>query len=130
MAVTTGTVNGALDERERAALTAVAIGLSHEQAARRVGLSERRFRRILAHAVAKLGATETIHAVALAALTGEIDPAHVRARTCPVYPEPVPQEIRAWAREKGIDCPPRGKVPAHVHTQYEADLLASRRRSQ
>lgn len=119
-----------LTDRERAALTAVAIGLPQEQAARRVGLSERRFRRVLADAVGKLGATETIHAVALAAASQQIDPEHLRVRTCPIYPEPIPKDMRAWAAERGIDCPARGPVPASVRSKYEAAVLAERRQRQ
>ncbi|MGH3240881.1 MAG: hypothetical protein ACRDNL_10890 [Spirillospora sp.] len=105
-----------LAERERAALTAVAIGLPHEQAARRVGMSPRAFRRVLASAVEKVGATETIHAVAIAAATGQIDPADIHARTSPLYPEPIPKDMRAWAAERGVRCPARGPIPGHVRT--------------
>lgn len=28
--------------------------------------------------------------------------------------------IRAWARENGVDCPDRGRIPAPVREQYEA----------
>ncbi|MFI0406623.1 antitoxin Xre-like helix-turn-helix domain-containing protein [Actinomadura sp. 3N508] len=116
-----------LDDRERAALTAIAIGLPQEQAARRVGLSTRTFRRVLAGAAEKLGATETIHAVALAAATGQIDHAHIQARTSPLYPAPIPKDVRAWAAERGVHCPPRGPIPCDLRSQYEADVLSSRR---
>ncbi|MBO2461143.1 Lsr2 family DNA-binding protein [Actinomadura violacea] len=131
MTTPTSTASAAeLTERERAALTAVAIGLPHEVAARHVGMADRPFRRVLAGAARKLGAAETIHAVAIAAALGQIRVDDLRARTCPIYPTPLPRDIRAWAAEHGIPCPARGPIPSHVRSQYEADTLAQRRRQQ
>lgn len=30
-----------------------------------------------------------------------------------------PQEIRAWAKERGIDCPQYGRIPIDIRQQYE-----------
>ncbi|WP_433233805.1 LuxR C-terminal-related transcriptional regulator [Actinomadura nitritigenes] len=75
-----------LDERERAALTAIAIGLTTVAAAHRMGISDRTVRRAVAAAAAKLGAADRTHAVALAALTGQLDPRRIRSRTLPAWP--------------------------------------------
>jgi hypothetical protein len=37
------------------------------------------------------------------------------------------QDIRAWAKEQGIDLSERGRIPASVSRQYEADVRAARR---
>jgi hypothetical protein len=34
--------------------------------------------------------------------------------------EPAPKDVRAWARDQGIDVPARGKVPDDVVEQYKA----------
>jgi nucleoid-associated protein Lsr2 len=37
------------------------------------------------------------------------------------------QDIRAWAREQGIELSERGRIPASVTQQYEADVRTARR---
>ena len=34
--------------------------------------------------------------------------------------EPAAREVRAWAKEQGLDVPERGKVPADLVEQYKA----------
>ncbi|WP_242890765.1 Lsr2 family protein [Actinomadura litoris] len=130
MSTPTATLAAELTERERAALTAVAIGLPQDVAARQIGVADRVFRRILVAASRKLDAAETIHAVAIAAATGQISMGDLRARTCPIYPTPLPCDIREWAAEHGIACPARGPIPAHIRSQHDAATLAQRRRKQ
>lgn len=36
----------------------------------------------------------------------------------PADDEPSPATVRAWAKDQGIDVPPRGRVPAEVIEQY------------
>ncbi len=35
-------------------------------------------------------------------------------------PEPDPKDVRAWAKERGIEVPSRGALPAEVVEQYQA----------
>ncbi|WP_030387048.1 Lsr2 family protein [Streptomyces sp. NRRL S-241] len=51
-----------------------------------------------------------------AALTGK---SGATARTAPVR-DYVPAEVRAWAREAGVFCPPNGIVPKPVLAQWRA----------
>jgi Lsr2 len=34
--------------------------------------------------------------------------------------QPTAREIRDWAREQGLDCPPHGPIPDDVRRAYEA----------
>jgi len=36
----------------------------------------------------------------------------------PADDEPSPATVRAWAKDQGIDVPPRGRVPAELVEQY------------
>lgn len=84
-----------LDRRHIAALTAVAIGLTGEAAARRYGIASRNLRRVTAEATRRLGAASPVHAAVLATLAGYLDPEHIRARTLPhVRPEDL--DRRMW----------------------------------
>lgn len=76
-------------ERETVALTACAIGLTHDAAATHLLISFRTYRRYLRFAQIHLAAASTVHAVALAAATGQLDPEHLRNRTCPPWPTEV-----------------------------------------
>ena len=76
----------ALDERQVCALTAYAIGPTQPQAARLLGICERSVRRYLTTATTALEATSPVHALALAAARGLIDPDHLRLRTPPPWP--------------------------------------------
>jgi Lsr2 len=64
------------------------------------------------------------HAEQLAELVYPADQApaaRFRAPAAPPAPPAAPPsdaEVRAWAREAGVGCPPRGKVPAAVMTAY------------
>ncbi|MGI5201682.1 Lsr2 family DNA-binding protein [Spirillospora sp. CA-108201] len=107
-------------------LTTSAIGLSQDQAAHHLGMSARTFRRVLATAADKLGATGPVHAVALAALGGHLDPDRVRTQTAPPRTTPTPTQVRAWAAAAGIPCPPR-RIPARVYAEYEAAALKAHR---
>lgn len=86
----TGPAPVELTPRERVALTAVAMGLTQTAAARRLGTSDRTFRRALASALERLGARSPAHAVALAAVAGQVDLERVRDRRLPAWP-PDPQ---------------------------------------
>lgn len=33
---------------------------------------------------------------------------------------PSPADVRAWAREAGVDCPKKGRIPKDVFAAYEA----------
>lgn len=76
-------------ERELVALTACAIGLTYQAAAQSLHISQRTFTRYLRYAQIRLNAASTIHAVALAAAARELDPEHLRKRTCPPWPTAV-----------------------------------------
>lgn len=34
-------------------------------------------------------------------------------------PQATPQQIRDWAKKRGIECPQMGRVPIHIRQQYE-----------
>ncbi len=72
-----------LEPRHIAVLTAIAIGLTADTAARHLGISDRTMRRHTAEAARLLGAHCTQHAVSLAILDGHINPGHIRNRTLP-----------------------------------------------
>jgi DNA-binding NarL/FixJ family response regulator len=76
-----------LNPDEVAALTAFAVGLTFEAAARRLDVGSSTVRRQQRAAADKLHAVNVTHAVALAVALavadGIIDAAHVRARTVP-----------------------------------------------
>lgn len=75
--------SAALTADEVAALTAYAIRLTYDAAARRLKVAPSTLRRRQRTAVTNLGAVDVIHAVAIAARAGILDPAHLRARTLP-----------------------------------------------
>lgn len=90
-----------LTERQRVALTAMACGLSHAAAGRRLGTSGRTLRRALIEAVDALGARSVMHAVALAVDAGLLDMRHIRERTTPRWPATPVAPRPAAARENG-----------------------------
>lgn len=56
-------------------------------------------------------------------LTRELAEARARLRgsaTISVSGSVTAAELRAWARENGVECPPMGRVPAAVREAYEA----------
>lgn len=75
-----------LDDQGRAALTAAASGYTNESAARRWGVSRSWVGDALHRARSALAAQSTAHAVALALLDQQIDPAQVRDRVLPPWP--------------------------------------------
>lgn len=75
---------------EIAALTAYAIGLTYAATARRLNIAPSTARRRQRDAARKLGAVNLVHASALAAAEGLLDPAHLRARTLPADDDPQP----------------------------------------
>lgn len=75
-------------QRDAAVLTACAIGLTHDHAARRFGISSRTYRRHLTRAMGRLGAVHATQAVALAAAAGQLDLRHLHERTLPPWPGP------------------------------------------
>jgi predicted DNA-binding protein (UPF0251 family) len=77
------TTRPALTPAQVAALTAAAIGLPQETAARRLGIGDRTLRRRQLEAARRLGANGLINAVALAAARSLIDPHHLDNRTLP-----------------------------------------------
>ena len=81
-----GTDAPLLTERERAAVTAMAIGLTQTVASRRYETSPRTFRRLLVSAERRLGANGLVNTVALAVARGLIDRTHLQERTIPEMP--------------------------------------------
>lgn len=76
-----------LTDRQEAALTAAAIGVTQTVAARRYGISCRTLRRDQRAAMSRLGARTLTHAVALAANAGLLDQLHLTRRTLPSWPK-------------------------------------------
>jgi predicted DNA-binding protein (UPF0251 family) len=83
-----------LTPRECVALTAHALGLTQEHAARQLGTSPRTLRRATASAVEKLGARALIHAVALAVADGRLPEDELRRGTLPPWPARGPRDRR------------------------------------
>lgn len=81
---------GELTPRERAALTALASGLTVETAARQMGVSGRTLRRAQKDAADRLGVPTPIQAVVIAAAGGLIDMEQVRGVRAP----------RGWLEEE------------------------------
>lgn len=79
-----------LTDRERVVLTAIACGVTQPAAAHRLGISDGTFRRTRESAVARLRATTTTQAVALALAFDQIDPADVREQRIPAWPTDEP----------------------------------------
>jgi DNA-binding CsgD family transcriptional regulator len=79
-----------LTKRERAVLTAIACGLTQPAAAHRLGISDGTFRRTREAAVARLRATTTTQAVALALAFDQIDRVDVCERRIPAWPTDEP----------------------------------------
>lgn len=85
-------------QREIAALTALAVCSTQVHAARLLGVSDRTMRRYLLSAERSLGAATAVHAVALAASIGLLDPERLKARTVP----PWPQDQAFHSNEKAV----------------------------
>jgi DNA-binding NarL/FixJ family response regulator len=75
-----------LTDGEVAALTAYAIGLTCTATGRRLNIAPSTASRWQRDAARKLGAYNMVHAAALAAAAGILDPAHLKARTIPAEP--------------------------------------------
>jgi len=99
----TGARGVALHARHIAVLTAIAIGLTHAAAAHRYRVSPRTVRRIADDAARRLGAANTVHAVALATAAGLLDPAHLRDRTTPPMSRSEIVQHTGW---KSTETPP------------------------
>lgn len=80
-----------LSDREAAVLTAAAIGLTADVAARSYKISPRTLRRYQVTATKRLGAHCLTHAIALAAARGLIRRAHLEDRMLPEAHFPVYQ---------------------------------------
>ncbi|GAA4225962.1 hypothetical protein GCM10022254_09270 [Actinomadura meridiana] len=87
-----------LTPREQVALITVAVGLTQGAAARRLGTSERSIRRALVSAVERLGARSQAHAVAVAALMGQLDLRVVGRGELPEWPLDPPKQTGAQIR--------------------------------
>jgi hypothetical protein len=82
----TGRSAWTLTERERIALHAKAIGLSHQESVRRLGATQKTFQRALLSATAAMSAATPTEAVALAVHHGLIDPTQGVLGDWPVRP--------------------------------------------
>lgn len=80
--------------------------------------------RVILNAEAEEDERVTQAAAEVERLTRELAEAKARMRgttTLTVGSSISAAELRAWARENGVECPPMGRVPAAVREAYEAE---------